>query len=123
MIPLWGIIPKTGVAYAGTYVVGHTVLQWYLTGKHLSKKQMQQIYNQALEKSKAVLSKLSVPRLHLPIPTKPKTERPLPAPKPTKTSRRKHKCPKCGKTSSRDALFCQYCGSPFEAKKENHSPS
>ena len=41
LIPVWGIIPKTGIAYAGTYVVGNVVLQWYLTGKQISGKQMQ----------------------------------------------------------------------------------
>ena len=48
LIPVWGIIPKTGIAYAGTYVVGNVVLQWYLTGKQVSGKQMQQLYAQAL---------------------------------------------------------------------------
>ena len=37
LIPAWGIIPKMGVSYAGTYVVGNVVLKWYLTGKHISK--------------------------------------------------------------------------------------
>ena len=36
LIPVWGIVPKVAVSYAGTYVVGNTVLQWYLTGRHLS---------------------------------------------------------------------------------------
>jgi uncharacterized protein (DUF697 family) len=123
LIPLWGIIPKTGVSYAGTYVVGHAVLQWYLTGKHISKNQMQQIYSQALEKSKAALSKLPIPRLQMPrlqMPKskKSKSEKLLPAPKPEKTTRRKQKCPSCGKTSARDARFCQYCGATFETGKE-----
>lgn len=126
LIPLWGIIPKTGVAYAGTYVVGNAVLSWYLTGKHISKIQMQQIYSQALEKSKAVLQKLPVPRL--PKSKKSKTERLLPAPKsakpkPVKTSRRKHKCPSCGKISARDALFCQYCGASFDPMKTDEPVS
>jgi len=122
LIPLWGIIPKTGVAYAGTYVVGHAVLQWYLTGKHVSKKQMQQIYLQALEKSKAVFKKLPVPRL--PKLKKIKTERLLPAPKPVKrkpvkVSRRKNICPSCGKKNSKKALYCQYCGAAFETDQES----
>jgi hypothetical protein len=37
LIPVWGILPKVAIAYAGTYVVGHTILQWYLTGRHLTK--------------------------------------------------------------------------------------
>ncbi len=34
LIPIWGIIPKVAVAYAGTYVVGHVILRWYQTGRH-----------------------------------------------------------------------------------------
>lgn len=40
LIPVWGIAPKTAIAYAGTYVVGNAMLQWYLTGRHLSTAQM-----------------------------------------------------------------------------------
>ncbi len=48
LIPLWGIIPKVAVAYAGTYVVGHTILRWYLTGRKISGEQMRELYEQAL---------------------------------------------------------------------------
>jgi uncharacterized protein (DUF697 family) len=109
LIPVWGIIPKTGIAYAGTYVVGNVVLQWYLTGKQISKKQMQQLYAQARERGKSLagnlLRRLPHPRLQFHLPKRP--ARLLPAP------RKAQKCPNCGKTSARDASFCQYCGTPF----------
>jgi len=109
LIPVWGIIPKAAIAYAGTYVVGNVVLQWYLTGRQVSRKQMQQLYAQARERGKSLASnllrRLPRPRLHLPLPKRP--PRLLPAP------RKAQVCAQCGKTSSKDASFCQYCGTPF----------
>ena len=67
LIPVWGIVPKVAVSYAGTYVVGNTILQWYLTGRHLSPRQMGQLYRQAFTRGKdsarRMLSKLHRPRL------------------------------------------------------------
>jgi uncharacterized protein (DUF697 family) len=109
LIPIWGIIPKTGIAYAGTYVVGNVVLQWYLTGKHISGKQMQQLYAQARERGKSLagslLRRIPHPRLQFRLPKRP--ARLLPAP------RKAQLCASCGKTSAKDASFCQYCGTPF----------
>jgi hypothetical protein len=66
LIPVWGIIPKVAVSYAGTYVVGHAILQWYLTGRHLSPKQLRGLYVQAFAKGKEAarraLEKVSRPR-------------------------------------------------------------
>jgi uncharacterized protein (DUF697 family) len=109
LIPVWGIIPKTGIAYAGTYVVGNVVLQWYLTGKQITGKQMKKLYAQASERGKSLagnlLRRVPHPRLKLNLP-KPRA-RSLPAP------RKAHVCANCGKTSAKDASFCQYCGTPF----------
>ena len=67
LIPVWGIVPKVAVSYAGTYVVGNTILQWYLTGRHLSARQMRQLYQQAFAHGKdfarRMLSKVHRPRL------------------------------------------------------------
>jgi uncharacterized protein (DUF697 family) len=67
LIPVWGIVPKVAVSYAGTYAVGNTVLQWYLTGRHLSPMQMGQLYQQAFGRGKEfarrMLSKVRRPRL------------------------------------------------------------
>ena len=108
LIPIWGIIPKTAIAYAGTFVVGNVVLQWYLTGKQVSGKQMQLLYAQARERGKSLASNLlrriPHPRLQFQLPKRPRL---LPAP------RKAQVCTKCGKTSARDASFCQYCGTPF----------
>jgi uncharacterized protein (DUF697 family) len=110
LIPIWGIIPKTAIAYAGTYVVGNVVMQWYLTGKQVSRKQMSQLYAQARERGKSMarnlLSRIPHPHLQLRLPKR--QTHLLPAP------RKPQVCANCGKTSAKDASFCQYCGKPFE---------
>lgn len=119
LIPVWGIAPKTAIAYAGTYVIGNAVLQWYLTGRHLSKQQMRQVYDQALARGRELTRwlvsrrpklRLPKPRLSLPKPSLslPKRQpRRLPAATPERA------CANCGKTSAADASFCQYCGHPL----------
>jgi uncharacterized protein (DUF697 family) len=115
LIPVWGIAPKTAIAYAGTYVVGNVVLQWYLTGRHLSRKQMQQMYKGAFARGKDVARNL-IARIPRPRLSRPRLQRPrLPKLKrkalPSGDSMRV--CPKCGQASAADAKFCQYCGELF----------
>jgi uncharacterized protein (DUF697 family) len=123
LIPAWGIVPKVAVAYAGTYVVGNVVYHWYLTGRHITTKQMRQLYVQAFARGKNLAQDMAA---KLPRPKrKPKLLKPG---KPGKVATGKGKtqpstlnlqpppsktCPNCGKTSAPDAQFCQYCGQPF----------
>jgi uncharacterized protein (DUF697 family) len=102
LIPAWGIVPKVAVAYAGTYVVGNVVLQWYLTGRHVNRKQMQALYRQAFARGKNVAGDLlrRVPR-----PSK-RDRRRITLP----FSKRRRTCPSCGRQNSPQADFCQYCG-------------
>jgi uncharacterized protein (DUF697 family) len=113
LIPAWGIIPKVAVAYAGTFVVGKVVLQWYLTGRHVTRKQMNEFYQQAFARGKHVarnlMSKFPRPRLRKRKPAA------LPAPQTRQI------CPDCGQESAADAHFCQYCGHSFEAPTESGS--
>ena len=129
LIPVFGIIPKVAVAYAGTYAIGEAVLQWYQTGKHISSRQVQQFYHQALGRGKALARNLleRMPRPRLPKSSFPSLLR-LPRPKRSKTSAGQEStalaaqalpaeatiagltCPQCGKISAPDAVFCQYCG-------------
>lgn len=51
-IPVWGLLPKVAVAYAGTYVTGQAVLQWYAYGKRLNQGTLQQMYRQALSEGR-----------------------------------------------------------------------
>jgi len=105
LIPIWGIVPKVAVAYSGTYVVGHVVLQLYLTGRKITKQQMRAMYTQALMNGKKIaqgmLSRLPRPRLGW-------RKKPLPPALITKI------CPFCMKPNAPDANFCQYCGQSFQ---------
>ena len=115
LIPFWGIVPKTAIAYSGTYVVGNVVLQWYLTGKHLSKGQMKLLYAQARARGSSLasnlLQRLPRPRLRKRLPKpRPATRKARSLPKPSRVQQ----CSNCGKVSAADASFCQYCGKPFD---------
>jgi len=123
LIPFWGILPKVAIAYAGTYLVGSTVLQWYRTGRHLSPAQARDLYRRALlqgrQNARTMLARLPKPRLRLPRLHRPRLrgnrkksippdelEIPLPDPIP-------QHCPNCDQQSAWDARFCQYCGYAF----------
>jgi uncharacterized protein (DUF697 family) len=108
LVPVWGIVPKVAISYAGTYVVGHVVLQWYLTGRQVSTKQMQEFYRQAFTRGKEVAQNLlsKRPRFRIKKPNL-KLGRRNPRQLPAQTLQT---CPNCGKTNSAEAAFCQYCG-------------
>jgi uncharacterized protein (DUF697 family) len=131
LIPGWGIIPKVAISYSGTYVVGQAVLQWYLTGRHLGRKELNALYHGALARGKQTAERLAarMPHPHLPRPKKKAPEQ-LPEgqaaqPKRPHLGRRNVKrlsapgpeaipparnCPSCGRSNASDANFCQYCG-------------
>lgn len=115
LIPAYGIIPKVGIAYAGTYVSGHAVLQWYLTGRHITGRQMKQLSSQALAKGKeaaqGLANKLPRPRLSRPRISRPKQKTPaLPETISAAALPPQQVCHSCGQSSAPDARFCQYCG-------------
>lgn len=131
LIPGWGIIPKVAVAYSATFAVGQAVLNWYLTGRHLGRKELNALYRSALARGKQNAEHLvaRLPHPRLPRPKKYAPEQ-LPEgqpaqPKRLRLARRKSKeqtppasepapqvknCPMCGRTNAPDANFCQYCG-------------
>lgn len=183
LIPAWGIIPKVAVAYSGTYVVGNAILGWYVTGKHLSPKQLRELSVQSFARGKEfarnLIAKLpktkagkrkpakyleghkklelipgetviikdsrqaqeaqtaekgetsaSVPRalIKSDLEQADKAKRSL-IRKPQQERRKRfiwgkkkdaavnenrRTCQQCGKTSSADASYCQYCGNSFE---------
>jgi len=137
LVPVVGLVPKTAIAYAGTYVVGNAVLQWYLTGRHISRDQMKEAYQQALEQGRRVgkiflrrrpvetspagAYRLRLPKLHLPRLPKlphislrrgkqPEPALPVPAATAAAAAAATVTCPACGRPSAADAQFCQYCG-------------
>jgi uncharacterized protein (DUF697 family) len=105
LIPIWGIVPKVAVAYSGTYVVGHAILQWYLTGRQISSQQMRALYKHALMDGKRVAQNM-VSRLRRPRFGRGKTAQLL--------ALNSKPCPFCEKSNAPDALFCQYCGQTFQ---------
>ena len=58
LIPVLGIVPKIAVSYSGTFVVGHTILQWYLTGRKLSAQQMKALTVQAFQRGQHAAQEL-----------------------------------------------------------------
>jgi uncharacterized protein (DUF697 family) len=101
LIPVWGIVPKVAVAYSGTYVVGHAVLQWYLTGRHVSKEKMAELSRAAFEKGKSMgknlLKRMPRPKLG--------KRRPKELPAATGVV-----CLSCATENETDAKFCKNCG-------------
>jgi uncharacterized protein (DUF697 family) len=113
LIPGFGIVPKVAVAYSGTYVVGHVVLQWYLTGRQITNQQMRALYVQALQSGKklgqSMASRLPRPRIASRLPRLRLGWRKAPQ-LPALTAKT---CPFCGKPNAPDANLCQYCGQTF----------
>lgn len=121
LIPVWGIVPKVAVAYSGTYVVGHTVLAWYLTGRHITRKQLGEMSRQAFEQGKTMARNIlkKAPKIKRPrlgrgkkeVPALPagEVEIELPA-TPVATPTLSVICPQCATPNDEDALFCKHCG-------------
>jgi len=125
LVPGWGIIPKVAIAYSGTYVVGHAILQWYLTGRHLTARQMRALSRQSFERGKVFALGLVQ---KAPLPRRKRQPSDLPAPQDQDTQSNKpglfkrkraskqlppaaqQVCPFCGRSNAPDASFCQYCG-------------
>ncbi len=59
LVPIWGIIPKTAVAYAGTYVTGEAVRVWCASGRRLERGALNELYRQAGVQGKALAQRLS----------------------------------------------------------------
>lgn len=109
-IPWLGIVPKVGIAYAGTYVVGNVIWHWYLTGRHLSGEQLRAVYRQAAETGKEAAGRL-VARL----PRRQRKPRLLPAPA---KARLTLYCRFCGKPVASGETACSYCHAPVTPQLE-----
>ncbi len=111
LIPVWGILPKVAVAYAGTYVLGEGILQWYTTGRQVTPEMMRQFYRDAFEQGKSIARGLleRVPR------PKQRPRLALPGPKRLRLpGRTRIVCPNCGATNPRSNKFCGSCGSALK---------
>ncbi len=126
LVPGLGIVPKVGIAYAGTYVVGQVVLQWYLTGRHVSTQQMQGMYRQGFQQGKELAGRLvrGAPRFHLPAIRAPRLGTPSLSIPRLGSGRETEEltppaerivCPACGTANELDAVFCKHCGQPLQS--------
>lgn len=73
LIPGLGVLPKTAIAYAGTYAVGRGALEWYNTGREVKRDDIERFFREALERGKAFAQraadkapKIQTPKLSLP---------------------------------------------------------
>jgi hypothetical protein len=59
VIPMGGgIVPKAGIAFAGTYVVGLSLERFYRLGQGMTPEQRKQAYRDALERGKSIATDL-----------------------------------------------------------------
>lgn len=120
-IPVWGIIPKTAVAYAGTYAIGHAVLYWYLTGRQVTRRQMQELYRRAYETGKE-FARSRIGKLRQ---LRGRKEALLPEQageaRRDRRSARKNLCPRCARKNPRGAKYCAFCGLELTEKPDEAS--
>jgi uncharacterized protein (DUF697 family) len=102
LIPVWGIIPKVAVAYAGTYVLGQAILQWYMTGRSATPAIMRDLYRDAFNRGKTIARSL--------MPRKPRGKKRLQL-----SPRAGNTCANCGIQNPRDFNYCGNCGTPLKA--------
>lgn len=132
LIPVWGIVPKIGVAYAGTFASGQAIYQWCVHGEKLSGTALKKMYGDALERGKQLGRSLLERRKQAPLSSsgrgdwqsqsggegkKPwwrRLSRPrwLALPKPAL------RCTRCGKKLPGGAQFCPSCGAATPATLE-----
>lgn len=62
LIPGLGILPKVGVAFAGTYATGEAVRRWCAYGERLSSDALRGIYENALERGREIARNLMTRR-------------------------------------------------------------
>lgn len=48
LIPVWGIVPKVAISYAGTWAIGRAVAVWAIEGQKLTPELMKGFYQEAL---------------------------------------------------------------------------
>jgi uncharacterized protein (DUF697 family) len=58
LVPIWGVIPKVAVAYAGTFATGTAAWRWFADGELLSGSRLRQLTNEALEQGRRIATTL-----------------------------------------------------------------
>ena len=60
LVPGYGILPKTAVAYAGTYITGRAAELWYATGL-VSKADLRRFRAEATARARGVTEQMTLP--------------------------------------------------------------
>ncbi len=125
LVPGWGIVPKVGIAYAGTVVVGQAVQYWALTGEKLKPAALQESYQQAIEKGKEFARSLMERRQQALEQRRQLADQRREEQKAKQRAKqhaqlekqrtKKGHCPHCGHRVPRDAAWCPYCGASLTA--------
>jgi uncharacterized protein (DUF697 family) len=53
LVPVWGLLPKVAIAYAGTYTTGVAAWQWYAKGELVSGQRLRRISQEAMQLGRA----------------------------------------------------------------------
>jgi len=48
LIPIWGVVPKVAIAYAGTYTTGVAAWRWFADSEILSRARLEELSNEAM---------------------------------------------------------------------------
>lgn len=58
LVPVWGVVPKVAVAYAGTQLIGTAAALWATEGREVSPDELRALYADALRRGRAVAARL-----------------------------------------------------------------
>ncbi|NJM05555.1 hypothetical protein HC891_04100, partial [Candidatus Gracilibacteria bacterium] len=58
LIPIWGVVPKVAIAYAGTYTTGFAAWQWYANGDKISRQNLAEVSQKALSQGREIADRL-----------------------------------------------------------------
>ena len=58
LIPVWGVVPKVAVAYAGTQLIGTAAALWATEGREVSPDELRALYADALKRGREVAARL-----------------------------------------------------------------
>lgn len=59
LIPVWGIVPKVAVAYAGTFVIGSAAALWALEGRTPGADDLRGLYRESLARGRALATQIA----------------------------------------------------------------
>ena len=59
LIPVWGIVPKVAVSYAGTWAIGRAVVLWATEGRNITPELMKGFYQDALSHGRQAAQRIA----------------------------------------------------------------